>query len=246
MPGRCQDGALDGDQGLEFADASGQAPVAGAQEGGVLGAVGCHRGNTEGAGEPVVAVSGVCGFVSFTGLVESGGDPGPGGEVPGGGEATHVCAGFGDDYFGDVSSDPWDGVEAGEGVTKGFQGRLDAGGELGDVRLQGVEAVQVHPAQERVVLPEPPDQCLGQCVDLGAHPALGHLCQDLRVAFPGDQRLEHRPARHAQDVGGNGGDLNPGVFQLLLQPGGFARVLPGPVSYTHLRAHETGRNLVCR
>src|SRR5665811_303232 len=51
MPGRCQDGALDGDQGLEFADASGQAPVAGAQEGGVLGAVGCHRGNTEGAGE---------------------------------------------------------------------------------------------------------------------------------------------------------------------------------------------------
>src|SRR5665811_2213734 len=105
MPGRCQDGVFDGDQGLELADAAGQAPVAGAQEGGVLGAVGCHRGNTEGAGEPVVAVSGVCGFVSFTGLVESRGDPGPGGEVPGGGEATHVCSGFGDDYFGDVSSD---------------------------------------------------------------------------------------------------------------------------------------------
>src|SRR5665811_1013307 len=105
MPGRCQDGVLDGDQGLEFAYASGQAPVAGAEEGGVLGAVGCHRGNTECAGEPVVAVSSVCGFVSLTGLVESGGDPGPGGEVPGGGEATHVCSGFSDDYFGDVSSD---------------------------------------------------------------------------------------------------------------------------------------------
>src|SRR5665213_4495653 len=26
----------------------------------------------------------------------------------------------------------------------------------------------------------------------------------------------------------------------------FARALIGPVSYTHLRAHETGRNLVCR
>src|SRR5450759_3372388 len=137
VPGRCQDGVLDGDQGLEFAYASGQAPVAGAEEGGVLGAVGCHRGNTECAGEPVVAVSSVCGFVSFTGLVESGGDPGPGGEVPGGGEATHVCAGFSDDHFGDVSSDTWDGVEAGEGLTKGLQGRLDASGELGDVRLQG-------------------------------------------------------------------------------------------------------------
>src|SRR5665811_519229 len=56
MPDRRQDGVLDGDQGLEFADASGQAPVAGAQEGGVLGAVGCHRGNTEGAGEPMVVV----------------------------------------------------------------------------------------------------------------------------------------------------------------------------------------------
>src|SRR5665647_1298099 len=49
-----------------------------------------------------------------------------------------------------------------------------------------IEAVQVHPAQERVVLPEPADQCLGQWGDLGAHPALGHLGQDLRVAFPGD------------------------------------------------------------
>src|SRR5664280_1922914 len=148
MPDRRQDGVFDGDQGLEFAYASGQAPVAGAEEGGVLGAVGCHRRDTEGAGEPVVAVSGVCGFVSLTGLVESGGDPGPGREVPGGGEAAHVCAGLGDDYFGDVWSDTWDGVEAGEGLTKGFQGLLDAVGELGDVRLQGVQAVQVHPAQE--------------------------------------------------------------------------------------------------
>src|SRR5450759_229894 len=143
VPGRCQDGVLDGDQGLEFAYASGQAPVAGAEEGGVLGAVGCHRGNTECAGEPVVAVSGVCGFVSFTGLVESGGDPGPGGEVPGGGEAAHVCSGFGDDHFGYLPTYTWDRFEVGEGHTKVHQGRLDPGGELGDVRLQGVEAVQV-------------------------------------------------------------------------------------------------------
>src|SRR5450759_5300430 len=138
MPDRRQDGVLAGDQGLEFAYASGQAPVAGAEEGGVVGAVGCHRGDTEGAGEPVVAVSGVCGFVSFTGLVESGGDPGPGGEVPGGGEAAHVGSGFGDDYFGDVWSDTWVGFVAGECLTKWLQGRLDAGVELGDFRLQCV------------------------------------------------------------------------------------------------------------
>src|ERR1035437_9547329 len=115
MPGRCQDGVLDSDQGLEFADASGQAPVACAEEGGVVGAVGCHRRDPEGPGEPMVAVSGVCGFVSFTGLVESGGDSGPRGEVARGGEAAHGCAGFGDDYFGDVSSPPSDGVAAAGG-----------------------------------------------------------------------------------------------------------------------------------
>src|SRR5678809_833186 len=29
-------------------------------------------------------------------------------------------------------------------------------------------------------------------------------------------------------------------------PAPFVRCAPGSVSYTHLRAHETGRNLVCR
>jgi hypothetical protein len=66
MPGRCQDGVFDGDQGLEFADASGQASVACAEEGGVLGAVGCHRRDAEGAGEPVVTGSGAAGFASLT------------------------------------------------------------------------------------------------------------------------------------------------------------------------------------
>jgi hypothetical protein len=54
---RCQDEALDGDQGLEFFYVSGQAAVAGAEEGGVLGAVGGYRRDTESAGEPVVAAS---------------------------------------------------------------------------------------------------------------------------------------------------------------------------------------------
>jgi hypothetical protein len=43
--------------GLEFVYVSGQAAAAGAEEGGVLGAVGGQRRDTEGAGEPVVAAS---------------------------------------------------------------------------------------------------------------------------------------------------------------------------------------------
>ena len=41
------------------------------------------------------------------------------------------------------------------------------------------------------------------------------------------------------------GDVNhrPGQVVDGSNTGGFN---PGPVSYTHLRAHETGRNLVCR
>jgi hypothetical protein len=47
--------------------------------------------------------------------------------------------------------------------------------------------IEVHAAQERVVFAEPANECLDQWVDLGAHPTLGHLSQDLRVAFTGDQ-----------------------------------------------------------
>jgi hypothetical protein len=54
---RCQDEVLDGDPGLEFVYVSSQAAVAGAEEGGVLGAVGGHRRDTEGAGELAVAAS---------------------------------------------------------------------------------------------------------------------------------------------------------------------------------------------
>src|SRR5680860_1268732 len=107
MPDRRQDGVFDGDQGLEFAYAAGQAPVACAEEGGVLGAVGCHRRNTEGGGEPVVTVSGVCGSVSPTGLVASATPPRPGRAVPGAGAAAPVAPGFGAAYSGDVSSHPW-------------------------------------------------------------------------------------------------------------------------------------------
>jgi MFS transporter, DHA2 family, multidrug resistance protein len=46
-------------------------------------------------------------------------------------------------------------------------------------------------------------QRLAQLRQLGAQPTTGQLGQHLGVAFAGDQRAQHRPARDAQDVSGH-------------------------------------------
>ena len=56
-------------------------------------------------------------------------------------------------------------------------------GELLDRVGVLVDQVQVQPGQERVMLGEPPGQCLGQRRDLGPQPALGQLGQLGRVAL---------------------------------------------------------------
>lgn len=57
-----------------------------------------------------------------------------------------------------------------------------------------------------------------QGCDLDAHPAAGHLRHDLWVPLPGDQRLDHLPARGAVDVGDHRTQLDLRVFEDLLQP----------------------------
>ena len=64
-----------------------------------------------------------------------------------------------------------------------------------DRRGVPVDQVQVQPDQERVVLGEPPVSASVSVGDLGPQPTLGQVRQHRRVPFPGDQRLEHRPAR---------------------------------------------------
>jgi hypothetical protein len=61
--------------------------------------------------------------------------------------------------------------------------------------------------------------------DLCPHPGSGQIGQNLRVAFAGDQRLDHRAAGHAEGVRGDGGQFDARVFQYLLQPLQF----PGPL-----------------
>jgi hypothetical protein len=67
-----------------------------------------------------------------------------------------------------------------------------------------------------VVGAEVPGERLLQDAQRGAHPALGRLGEHLRVALPGDQRLQHLPTRHPEHVADHGRQFDLGVFQQLL------------------------------
>ena len=94
----------------------------------------------------------------------------------------------------------------------------DPGRQLADRRDELVDALKMQPAQERVVFAEVAGQRRHQLRDLRPHPGLGHLGQHLRVAFAVDQRGQHLPSRHTEDVGRHRRQLDPGVLEFLLQP----------------------------
>jgi hypothetical protein len=112
------------------------------------------------------------------------------------------------------------------GAAEGLDHHLDPGGQL----LHGVgmlvDQVQVQPGQERVVLGEP---AVNASVKAGSCSAVvvGQVGELSRVPLPGDQRLQHCPARDPGDVGGDRGQLDPGVLEQLLQP----LDLPGPLAH---------------
>jgi hypothetical protein len=99
---------------------------------------------------------------------------------------------------------------------KGLHHHLDPRGQLVDRVGVPVDQVQMDLGQERVMLVEPPVQRLGQLGDLVPQPTLGQIREHHGLAFAGDQRVNHRPARHAEDVGSDGRQLDPGVLQQLL------------------------------
>src|SRR5690606_7784380 len=84
---------------------------------------------------------------------------------------------------------------------------LDPGGELHDGGGDLVDTLQVHPAQERVVLLKVAGQRLDQVGDLAAHAGFGHLREYVDVLFAVDHRFDHRPDGDAEDVGGHGGQF---------------------------------------
>jgi hypothetical protein len=80
---------------------------------------------------------------------------------------------------------------------------VDAAIQGGDGAFQMLQVGKGQPDQQRMVLAEAAPQRLAQLGELLAQLALGQLRQDLPVAFAGDQGLQHRPARDAQDVSGD-------------------------------------------
>ncbi|MGW2974750.1 hypothetical protein [Streptomyces mirabilis] len=68
-----------------------------------------------------------------------------------------------------------------------------------------------------MVLAEAAGQRLAQLGKLAAHPALGEVGQDLRVVLAIDQGLERGAAGNVHEIGDDGGQLDAGVLQELLQ-----------------------------
>ena len=142
----------------------------------------------------------------------------------GGGEAGHVDADLGDDALGGPFADPGDGVEAVTGLDEREPISLVVATgrrlvvELGDGRFEVGGVVQAQPDQQGVVVAEPAAQRFAQLGDLLAQHPLGQLGEHVGVAFTGDQRRQHRPARHPQHVRGDRVQLDPGVLEGLLDP----------------------------
>src|SRR5215813_13687327 len=107
VPDDDQQGPADGHDGFLAAPAAGDPPVPLAQEG--VGAGGGGGGVAENPGQVAVAVpGGVLAFLLPGGLLDAGGELGPGDQVPGGGEAAHVGADLGQDRVGGGGADAGD------------------------------------------------------------------------------------------------------------------------------------------
>jgi hypothetical protein len=73
------------------------------------------------------------------------------------------------------------------------------------------------------VLAKLPRQRVAQGGEPRPQPTTSQIGQHGGVGGPPDERLQYGPIRDAEDVRGDGGQLEARVFQDLLEPVGFAR-----------------------
>ena len=114
-------------------------------------------------------------------------------------------------------------------VGHGGQQLFDAGGEGGDLRGEGVDLIEQHPREFGVVVVEPAGQRLDQGGPLDLHPAARQIGEPTRVAFPGDQRLEHVPHRQRVQRRRHRRHLDQRVLEQLLQPLPVAGAFAGQI-----------------
>lgn len=70
----------------------------------------------------------------------------------------------------------------------------------------------------------PASACLSAGIFLRSAP-LASAAQHFGVARAGHECVKHQPAGHAEHVGGDAGELDPGVLERLLPPIGIAGAL---------------------
>src|SRR5205085_1869390 len=117
MPDDDQHGSTDGHDGCVLTAASGDAPVAFAEEG--IGPAGDDGGLTEDFGQvPVAVPGGAVALALARGLLGGGGELRPGAQVSRGGEPAHVHPDLGEDHGRGGGSDARDLIQARHGISE--------------------------------------------------------------------------------------------------------------------------------
>ena len=168
-----------------------------------LGAGRGHGGLAEGAFQVGVAGpgAGALDLARRTRCCRSGARPG--GQVAGGGEPGHVDADLGDDHVGGHGAMPGDRADQVPDPRKGsisFSIRAVSSSIAAvcwSIRSRCIRARNAWCSLNR------PSSASVQRRDLGPQLPPGQLRQHVRVALPGDQRLEHGPPGDPEDVGGD-------------------------------------------
>src|SRR5439155_14307818 len=121
--------------------------------------------------------------------------------------------------------DAWDGVEPLESSGE----RRDHDADLGAERLDGlIEVVNLSdqlPDEECMVGPKPSPESLPQRWELLSQLPARQVSQEHGIGRALDETVKHRPARHAEDVRGDGGELDASVLQHLMQAVRGARTI---------------------
>ena len=79
--------------------------------------------------------------------------------------------------------------------------------------------------EDGVMRAEAAGQGVAQGGQLAAECAAGEMREDLGTGSAGDQGLEHGPAGDPEEAAGDRGELDPGIFEDLVEAGGVAGAL---------------------
>ena len=135
-----------------------------------------------------------------------------------GGETAHVGADLGQQHLGGALVDAGDRVEQLELTGERAGQLLDPLRQRLDGLIEEVDLREHLPDEQRVVAGEATLERFSERGDLRAQRALGELGEHVWVVGAGDQRVEHPPCGHAEHLGGDRGQLDPGVLEGFLDP----------------------------